>query len=281
MYGTRCPALVVVQARSAGRVSFAGSGANLPAVVRYTWSTRVAIEQSASVGGPSLSPVTVVNAAVSQMNGCSCGPENTGPVTGWSSRTSRALPVPGAVAVSTLRPARKPVTSPSSARPASTRRRLPVTSVPSRSTRTFATGTPAGSSRRMRASCAETTCGRDDSTVKVRPPPCATAPAAVAGKAPFVAAADGPAIAVEEARTTATTPVTDSKRVRRTNDLIGGLYVKNDLQARADPPRDHHLLEQTEIRRVENFPILMDFFFGAIRPLARRSTLKTPGLPRK
>ncbi|MGW4800344.1 hypothetical protein ACWEPC_48805 [Nonomuraea sp. NPDC004297] len=55
------------------------------------------------------------------------------------------------------------------------------------------------------------------------------------------------------------------------------------LPVLVDPPgsRDHHLLEQTLMVRVEKFPILMDALFGAIRPLLSRFTLKTPGRPRK
>ena len=65
-----------------------------------TSRVRVATEQSASSGAPSPA------ASVSQTNGCSCGPENTGPVIGWLTTVSRARP-----AVSRLRPSRSPVTS--------------------------------------------------------------------------------------------------------------------------------------------------------------------------
>src|SRR4051812_5128793 len=82
-YGTGCPPTTAV-ARSAGRWAGSASGTKAPAVFLYWYVTTVGAEQSGWLAGAR------PKAVVSQKNGCCCGPENTGPVIGWSTIRSAA-----------------------------------------------------------------------------------------------------------------------------------------------------------------------------------------------
>ena len=90
--------------------------------------------QLSSSGAPSVSPHCSSNASVSQTNGCSCGPENTGPSTGWFTSESEPRGVPSALASSSSLAPDNPSTSPTST-PGDDGRKAAVTSFPPSVTR--------------------------------------------------------------------------------------------------------------------------------------------------
>lgn len=108
--------------------------------------------------------MTVLNSAVSQMNGCSCGPANTGPVMGWFFTVSCPESAPWALAVNVLLPVASSFTTPISAW-SPDGRKSEVTSRPATSTRTVSAVMDAGTSTRIRASSPDTVPGRDDTAV--------------------------------------------------------------------------------------------------------------------
>src|SRR6267143_2945232 len=103
------------------------------------------------------------NWCVWQKNGVSCGPENTGPVTGWFWSSSLSLPAPLALASSRLFPGVMPVTRPTRPWPVGAGANWPVTSTPFRLTRTSANRVPGGATTCTSASPPLTLSGRFDS----------------------------------------------------------------------------------------------------------------------
>src|SRR4030095_11954518 len=134
-----------------------------------TYSVRVNTEHDASSGGPSVPPPCSLNLSVMQTNGCSCGPEKSGPVIGWLTTVNFADDCFGALAVSVVDPSASPVTRPVSERPDASAFSLPVASVPLTVSFTSDGATPGGRSTRTSASPPVTISGRLDSTRTCKP----------------------------------------------------------------------------------------------------------------
>lgn len=100
------------------------------------WSTRVSVLQFSSSGSPRVPPTTgMLNSSVWQMNGSSCGPENSGPSPGWLVTCTEVAHFSlGGVAVISCSPTSKPSTTPSSTRRSASQVKSSVTSSPSRVT---------------------------------------------------------------------------------------------------------------------------------------------------
>ena len=94
--------------------------------------------------------------SVLHTNGCCCGPEKIGPLTGWFTSVSvavgRPLPLPLESAKTVFSPRRSPRTIPVSVRAASSRSSVEVTSTPFTDTVALSSGTVRGIVTRTSAS---------------------------------------------------------------------------------------------------------------------------------
>src|SRR4051794_21826322 len=122
--GTVVPVWVVVVATSSGGL-FGSYGWKAPSTDERYWYSYV----GACSHFGSFEPF-------SQVHGLTCGPEIAGPPFAWSTSVIRAVRRPGADALRTFEPTRRPVSSPSK-RPFGRRAKLLVTSWPRRRTVTF------------------------------------------------------------------------------------------------------------------------------------------------